>query len=1139
MRTPIYDDDKEKNQYSPEQLKAKEDELGDYYNDDPSLTEKRVRDDTKSDEHRDAREASSEAEANETKSLEDRLGALGESIKESDSEDPDGGFFRDDGSLKAKGKTRIGGLLKNRKAMLGLGGGALGLVIGAVFLFNFLNIFRLDHILNNVDAKTFARFNASFEGRSDAWMRAYVRLRLMEIDGATRPGDDGNLFFRSNHVDTNHPIRDWYRTMRTGRFEKDLLEKQGIAFTHSLVGPDGKFRAARITIKDTPLDFDLTRRYPDIDIFAIDNPATLSDTLNKMDWADVDQMIDVEFFDNDRDARHSMRRDIKANTHWARVLKRRHIRQDMGNMNGVREWRFFEKTRNQARDKKIDVQRKILRKVFVGNSNASKFLGCLLAGTSCPRNSDPVGPDMKADGGGVPGDGIEADDITVEGDGDSIKATSGGDLAEAVEEVGEEVTKDIGAEATEEVAEEVTRGPIRQMTRLLASRFTGSIISMARTVTAVHNVFAGGANSTIVTVVKNARLSQLTAIYTTYSIARDQMKSGELTADEVGALYSTMEGFERSEGWHNITEAASDPGFVPAASAQAANDTNEQLSKQKYCSKEENPAPTFKQFAWYCDHQKPNNGGRIESLSEAYDSTFGYLFAPSAAVVNGFREIPGVSWALDQFDALTGAAIEKVISGLGLEDNVETLMSGALMQLLEFAGVGPMFDGTQPGVANYLIAGGAGTAEGSTRASGGIKSTKESKAFSNQLAAAYNDRRLSEMSLFERYVSLNNSESPGAKATFAITTTSPGEFVANAASSLTNFSWLRPLTGLANAQSQRPSSTFAEWAGVETYDIPQQCYDLDPLTATIDQGTNFTHPDIAGDQNLTWDIVRDTDAFYEKVYSWAGRDEGRLSMVESIYNCHLLDARIMGSLGYLYGYKDDHGYEIISSGDPTSDETVVVPNGETIVGNPFEPSDKIPCAEGTDDLGTQTGYYNERPIQLRLCGIREIPASGNDGLNPSTPGTPYYVEGANGHAIVNSRVSGAVRAMAIAAKSDGINLTLGYSFRPMALQEGICTNGRNPECEACYIDGICHATSYAIVAKPGTSLHQSGTALDFYHSSPEHDKQVSTATCTSGRATAPDDPIWVWLNNNAKRFGYGQYAVESWHWDPSEDGCGS
>jgi hypothetical protein len=77
------------------------------------------------------------------------------------------------------------------------------------------------------------------------------------------------------------------------------------------------------------------------------------------------------------------------------------------------------------------------------------------------------------------------------------------------------------------------------------------------------------------------------------------------------------------------------------------------------------------------------------------------------------------------------------------------------------------------------------------------------------------------------------------------------------------------------------------------------------------------------------------------------------------------------------------------------------------VGPLSEDSSAIPCAPGTDDLGVHPGYVKGKKVSIRLCAVESLPSTGDE----STPSSKYYVPGADGKAIVNSRVSGAVAAM--------------------------------------------------------------------------------------------------------------------------------
>lgn len=192
--------------------------------------------------------------------------------------------------------------------------------------------------------------------------------------------------------------------------------------------------------------------------------------------------------------------------------------------------------------------------------------------------------------------------------------------------------------------------------------------------------------------------------------------------------------------------------------------------------------------------------------------------------------------------------------------------------------------------------------------------------------------------------------------------------------------------------------------------------------------------------------------------------------------------------------------------------------GSMIVGDPTADSSGVACPAGTVNLGVHAGYRNGYRIGVRLCQIpnlRSIAAESN-------PNSAYYIPGANGKAVVNSRVAKGAYHMAAAANAAGRPLTVTSGFRSMKHQSALCQGDYN--CR----NGI----NYYKVAKPGWSNHQSGAALDF------QGMYVfkSGATCAN-RATAWGSPQWVWLNSNARKYGFKQNAMEAWHWDPTPGRC--
>jgi hypothetical protein len=201
---------------------------------------------------------------------------------------------------------------------------------------------------------------------------------------------------------------------------------------------------------------------------------------------------------------------------------------------------------------------------------------------------------------------------------------------------------------------------------------------------------------------------------------------------------------------------------------------------------------------------------------------------------------------------------------------------------------------------------------------------------------------------------------------------------------------------------------------------------------------------------------------------------------------------------------------------PTTSATTGPLNQSTI----FQNSADIACAPGTNNLGIQDGYHDGIKVPIRVCGIPGLASYSSE----STSG-PYAIKGADSLGIVNSRVSANVLAMVKAAKTDGVTLSANSTFRSEAHQVALC--------EA---NTLCRQGTYTLVARPGTSNHQMGIAIDFSEPSV---RDSSAQNCTT-RVRDNSSAQWRWLNNNAAKFGFKQYSAESWHWDAlvSANRCG-
>lgn len=164
---------------------------------------------------------------------------------------------------------------------------------------------------------------------------------------------------------------------------------------------------------------------------------------------------------------------------------------------------------------------------------------------------------------------------------------------------------------------------------------------------------------------------------------------------------------------------------------------------------------------------------------------------------------------------------------------------------------------------------------------------------------------------------------------------------------------------------------------------------------------------------------------------------------------------------------------------------------------------------------TAAGYviYGKFLAALPTGTAAAVPApgctSGNGTIIDIDTGAPIAVCPVQ-NALTNCEVVDEINAMIAAASADGLTLTIGNSYRDPAQQIQL----RKEHCGTSHY-AIYEAPSSSCrppTARPGTSQHEKGLAIDF-------------AYCSS-RSTA----CWQWLNLNAAKFGFYPFNVEPWHW---------
>jgi D-alanyl-D-alanine carboxypeptidase len=159
-------------------------------------------------------------------------------------------------------------------------------------------------------------------------------------------------------------------------------------------------------------------------------------------------------------------------------------------------------------------------------------------------------------------------------------------------------------------------------------------------------------------------------------------------------------------------------------------------------------------------------------------------------------------------------------------------------------------------------------------------------------------------------------------------------------------------------------------------------------------------------------------------------------------------------------------------------------------------------------------------LAARLAAAAPPPPSGDVGptaIAPVPGGLATVACPAGGSITVSATIADDLAALLGAANGAGIHL---------------CGSGyRDPEAQIQLRMEHCGTSYYAIylmpasqcdppTARPGTSAHEQGLAVDF--------------TCNGGGAVSWGDVCWDWLESHANSYGFYNLPSEAWHW--SRDG---
>ncbi|MBX4197466.1 M15 family metallopeptidase [Candidatus Saccharibacteria bacterium] len=1003
---------------------------------------------------------------------------------------------------KQRGRFGLGGRLTKKNVLIG--GGTIGGIAGIVIAIFFALIpLKIEHIVKNLQNRFYATSENAIQNETQNLLTRYMVRHVLPNYKSCGTTTSRNC---SVNITGTNPVSNMYRSWANNRIENKLADKYGLEFQRRADG------------------------------WYIKSPAIGG---NGDNIGPNGEKLESEFQRTDRRAlRQSVSSAMQTETKWKQVYYRFKVGRLLEEKYGIKRCIIFcavtdplaDNIAEQKRAAKLFLAQRVLTP---RNQTLGIAIQCLL--TNCAA-------DVTAETDAVPGENAalagapenpETDTAIREG---LVKLASTYGftdieaLVSAYKAMSEKGFQSYLIErALTPVIGKSTAGGLADKIPIF-----GWIDLTARLVKASHD---SSHNLKKLSYVTNA--SAAVGLFSMYRTYADEIHSGHVTAAEVGSLVNSLGPGDSGSSTDPIVGgtvgAESTPlysNLIDNKSATTPRSSASLFSALAPKALAATTTTTSTSNTYECNNNQAVQAGQLVCSEEVLGQGNKY-----ADLVKEFLDMPGINvlvqisdlWLkivgpiFDLANSILGSAMQAVIKPLNLACNLPfgignllppssyyceakdlaTKYAPVVMEgLTKWLIPNPFSSNMSGGRTFDMMAAGADVAgnDSAHTTLGGQKITPQQTADLINQKFEDDSQQFAQKSMFARIFSTDSQYSAVSRLAMEVPLNFKSSVRTSAASFISN-----PVSGLGNVFGSLFSNKAfaAATAQADPFNVVQYGYPAGTIPSDSE-----TYWDEHCSTNAAQAYQNDTDY---QASSWNKAAESNLDPntqmpVNSSVNPCLLIMAVTGSDGAIYDSSLLTPDDLAGNAAISQNQNTTSTAGATIdLAQLYNNSTNVACAIGTKDLGLQNGYTDGKLVKIRTCAVSNLPSGGEE----SIPGSTYYVNGANGYAVVNSRVSGAVYAMVQVAAKDKVTLTAISSFRTMAHQQALCA-----------ANSACSSGDYTFVAKPGTSNHQMGLAIDF-------------GGLPSTPGPVPGNTIWTWLSQNATLFGYKNYPAEAWHWSPT------